>query len=209
MELRVICTGGIQQDVKAVSNTGNSREFNQVLEKTMYKAKPYEYCFQQAASKYQLNPAVLMAVAEAESNFNPQAVSRSGALGLMQFMPGTAQSLGINPLDPAESIQGAARYLRSLLGQFQGDLNLALAAYNAGSGAVKKYGGIPPYQETQNYVNKVTQLISKYSGSVQDSSIGNSQGVAGIDFPAEEDQNSRLIMLWKEMLLLGAITNLG
>ncbi|HBG22649.1 MAG: lytic transglycosylase domain-containing protein [Syntrophaceticus sp.] len=208
MELRGICTSGIQQDKKAVSNTGNSKNFNQVFEKTMDKAKPYEYCFQMAASKYQIDPAVLKAVAKAESNFNPQAVSRSGALGLMQFMPGTAQSLGINPLDPAQSIQGAAKYLSSLLDQFQGNLTLALAAYNAGPGAVKKYGGIPPYQETQNYVSKVTKLISKYGSSVQDPFIGNSQGVSGIDFLAAGDQNSALILLLKEMLLLSAITNL-
>ena len=208
MELRGICTSGIQQDKKAVSNTGNSKNFNQVFEKTMDKAKPYEYCFQMAASKYQIDPAVLKAVAKAESNFNPQAVSRSGALGLMQFMPGTAQFLGINPLDPAESIQGAAKYLSSLLDQFRGNLSLALAAYNAGPGAVKEYGGIPPYQETQNYVDKVTRLISKYSGSVQDSSLGNSQDISGIDLTVEGDQNSALIRLLKEILLLSAIASL-
>ncbi|MGI6405909.1 MAG: lytic transglycosylase domain-containing protein [Syntrophaceticus sp.] len=208
MELVGIYTSGIQQYKKAVSDTGNSRDFNQVFEKTMDKAMPYEHYFQLAASKYQIDPAILKAVAEVESSFNPQAVSRSGALGLMQFMPGTAQSLGINPFDPAESIQGAAKYLNSLLDQFQGSLPLALAAYNAGPGAVRKYGGIPPYQETQNYVNKVTQLISKYGGSAQDSSLENSQGVSSIYFSAAADQNSALILLLKEMLLLSAIANL-
>lgn len=208
MELRGICTGGSQQGIKAVSNTGSNRDFKRVLEGAIDKANHYEHYFQLAASKYQINPAVLKAVAEAESNFNPQAVSGSGALGLMQFMPGTAQFLGINPLDPAESIQGAAKYLSSLLDQFRGNLSLALAAYNAGPGAVKEYGGIPPYQETQNYVDKVTRLISKYSGSVQDSSLGNSQDISGIDLTVEGDQNSALIRLLKEILLLSAIASL-
>jgi hypothetical protein len=118
--------------------------------------------FQDAGSRYGLDPALLKAVAAAESDFDPGAVSDKGAVGLMQIMPDTARSLGVDPRDPSQSIFGAAKYLRSLLNMFNGDLRLAVAGYNAGPGAVMKYNGIPPYQETQNYVRHVLDLMEKY-----------------------------------------------
>jgi soluble lytic murein transglycosylase-like protein len=123
-------------------------------------AVPYASLFQQAAARYGLPANLLAGVAKVESGFNPNAVSSAGARGLMQFMPGTAAEFGINPLDPAQAIDGAARLLSRNLREFGGSLPLALAAYNAGAGAVKRYGGIPPYPETQAYVPKVQAAMA-------------------------------------------------
>lgn len=110
---------------------------------------------QQAAQSNGVDAALVAAVARAESGFNPAAGSPAGAQGLMQLMPGTARGLGVtDPFDAAQSANGGAKYLRAQLDRF-GDPTLALAAYNAGPGAVTKYGGVPPYQETQTYVQRV------------------------------------------------------
>ena len=108
-----------------------------------------------------MDASLLAAVAQQESNFNASAVSPAGAQGLMQFMPATAKGLGVNPLDPASAIDGAAKYLSSLTKQF-GSTDLALAAYNAGPGTVSRYGGVPPYPETQNYVRSVLTKAEAY-----------------------------------------------
>lgn len=110
----------------------------------------------QAAAKYGIDPSLLTAIAQKESALNPTAVSSAGAQGVMQLMPATAASLGVsNPFDPAQNIDAGARYFSQLLNQFGGNTSLALAAYNAGPGAVTKYGGIPPYTQTQDYVTSV------------------------------------------------------
>lgn len=106
--------------------------------------------------QHEVDPLLISAIMAVESDFNPSAVSNSGAMGLMQLMPGTANELGVhNPFNMTQNIDGGVKYFKMLLERFSGDLKLALAAYNAGPNAVAKYGGVPPYEETQNYVVKV------------------------------------------------------
>lgn len=112
----------------------------------------------EAARKYQVDPKLVAAIAEVESGGNQEAASPAGAIGVMQLMPDTAASLGINPYDKKSNIEGGAKYLREMLDAFDGDVRRAVAAYNAGPQAVRDYGGVPPYQETQNYVNKVLDI---------------------------------------------------
>jgi soluble lytic murein transglycosylase-like protein len=119
-----------------------------------------------AAASNGIDPALLEGLVSQESGFDPNARSGAGAVGLTQLMPGTAAALGVtNPLDPAQSLQGGAKYLRQQLDRFGGDARLALAAYNAGPGAVARYGGVPPYSETQNYVNSVLAKAAAYRGT--------------------------------------------
>jgi soluble lytic murein transglycosylase-like protein len=120
---------------------------------------PYGNLFTQAGTRYGVSPKLLAALAKVESNYNPKAVSPAGAQGLMQLMPGTAAGLGVDPLDPAQAVDGAARMMSGLLKQFN-STPLAIAAYNAGAGAVQRYGGIPPYAETQAYVPKVQAALA-------------------------------------------------
>ncbi len=111
-----------------------------------------------AAAKYGLDSRLVSAVAEAESGGDQSEVSDAGAIGVMQLMPDTAAALGVNPYDEQQNIEGGAHYLKQMLDTFGGDMKKAIAAYNAGPQAVKDYNGVPPYAETQNYVNKVLDL---------------------------------------------------
>jgi len=116
---------------------------------------------QRLAQQYRVDPHLVRAIITVESNFDPHAVSRAGAQGLMQLMPDTAARYRVeDPFDPHANIEGGIRYLRDLLRLFPGDLRHVLAAYNAGEGAVQQYGGIPPYPETQRYVERVLTLYS-------------------------------------------------
>jgi peptidoglycan DL-endopeptidase CwlO len=124
---------------------------------------PYADLFNAAGAKYGVAPTLLAAVAKVESEFNRGAVSPAGAQGLMQIMPSTARGLGVDAFDPVQAVEGAARILRANLREF-GSVDLALAAYNAGGGAVKRHGGIPPSVETQAYVPKVKAVLAALGG---------------------------------------------
>lgn len=118
------------------------------------------------ARMYGLEEALVKAVIKAESNYNPQSLSNKGAQGLMQLIPETARLMNVDdPFDPAENIRGGSNYLRLMLNQFNGNIDLALAAYNAGPNAVQRHGGIPPYEETRNYVQRVRRYLEQYRRS--------------------------------------------
>ena len=129
--------------------------------------RQYDKIISDAAGKFNLDVALIKAVIKAESNFNHHAVSPAGAKGLMQLMPQTASALKVDDVfHPGDNIEGGARYLRYLLNLYRGNLTLALAAYNAGEGAVAKYNyGVPPYRETQNYIRRVLAFYDSFSKS--------------------------------------------
>ncbi|HLX83767.1 MAG TPA: lytic transglycosylase domain-containing protein [Terriglobales bacterium] len=127
----------------------------------------------QAAARHNVDPSLVRSVVKVESNFNPNAVSRKGAMGLMQLMPSTARSLNVvNPFDPAQNVEAGVKHLRALLDNYRGNVSLSLAAYNAGSAAVSRSAGVPHYRETQNYVRRITSLYN--SGDPGSYSMGSS-----------------------------------
>lgn len=120
----------------------------------------FEHLVSAASKKYGVNASLIRAVIQAESGYNPQAVSRAGAGGLMQLMPGTARQLKVSDrFDPGQNVDGGVRYLKFLLDTFKGDISLALAAYNAGLSNVAKYGGVPPFEETRTYISRVLSYL--------------------------------------------------
>lgn len=132
------------------------------FESYLGESQSLDQIFDKAADKYNVPVELLKSVAKAESNFRANAVSRCGAQGIMQLMPSTAKGLGVtNSFDPEQNIMGGAKYISGLLKRYDGNTSLALAAYNAGSGNVAKYGGIPPFKETQNYVKKILGYMQK------------------------------------------------
>lgn len=140
--------------------SGSSKASSKAAPRT---SKPFDPIIREASRLYHLPEEFIRAVMKVESNFNPKVVSRAGAMGLMQLMPATARSMGVSdPFSPRQNILGGARYLRVLANRFNGDLILTLAGYNAGEGAVQKYNGVPPYDETQRYVRRVLKHYYAY-----------------------------------------------
>jgi len=187
--------GAYGYDTQAAGAAADERgtSFQESFQSAFKAAESLEDIFREAADTYGVSLNLLKAIGKAESNFNPNAVSSAGAQGVMQLMPATARSLGVeNSFDARSNIMGGAKYISSLLERYQGNTVLALSAYNAGMGNVEKYGGIPPFQETQNYVQKVLQYAGEEfdvsslpaisaSGDMQ-SRAGDADGGQGVVF---------------------------
>ena len=145
----------------------NTKTAENSIEKTTFKnsRENIENLIEKYAAKNNLDPDFIKAVVKQESGFNPDAKSKCGAMGHMQLMPQTAKGLGVvDAFDPEQNIEGGVKYLKSMLNRFNNDPKLALAAYNAGPGAVQKYGDIPPYRETQNYVKNIMSSYEALKG---------------------------------------------
>jgi soluble lytic murein transglycosylase-like protein len=158
-----------ENGVAHFTNIPNER-YNQVLKEGWVRFRlganfdKYDPVIRKTSERYSVDYALVKAVIKAESNFDPLAISRAGAKGLMQLMPGTAKALGVSDsFHPGDNIEGGVRYLRYLLELFNGNLQLVLAAYNAGEETVFRYNGIPPYQETRTYVQRVLRYFQNYS----------------------------------------------
>jgi hypothetical protein len=165
----VVCYTDLPFDKKAeivFREKVKSTSSQQQADRTDYKnTTNYHSIVHEKATKYNVDPLLVKAVIKTESNWNERAVSRKGAMGLMQLMPSTASDMNVrNPFNPEENIEGGVKYLRYLLERFNGDLTLALAAYNAGPKWVEKFGVIPPITETKQYVNKVLSLYNGKAG---------------------------------------------
>jgi hypothetical protein len=158
----------LHQDTNSENGASESASF--IRSNRTFTQQDVDAAIQQAAARHNVDPNLVRSVIKVESNFNPNAVSRKGAMGLMQLMPSTARSLHVkNPFDPQQNVDAGVRHLKQLLESYGGNVKLSLAAYNAGAGAVARSAGIPRYSETQNYVKRITTLY--YGGGDSDTRI--------------------------------------
>jgi len=163
----------VNQYLTHESNPEDVARSNFVRSNTPMGQQDVDAAIEQAAARHNVDPNLVRSVIKVESNFNPNAVSRKGAMGLMQLMPSTARSLHVtNPFDPQQNVDAGVRHLKSLLESYGGNIKLSLAAYNAGAGAVARNSGVPRFAETQNYVRRITEI---YYGGGQPGSrvVGN------------------------------------
>lgn len=145
--------------VKIAKTQQADPNYRQITSTYAVASEDVDKAIEDAAARHNVDPNLVRAIIKVESNYNPRAVSRKGAMGLMQLMPKTARGLNVsNPFDPQQNVDAGVRHLKGLLQNFNGDVGLSLAAYNAGQGAVARNNGIPPYAETQNYVKRITSL---------------------------------------------------
>jgi hypothetical protein len=168
-------------------------------------SKSMDQIFKEASERYSVPENLLKAVAQAESDFNPRAVSSCGASGVMQLMPETAKSLGVTDVfDAEQNINGGAKYLSGLLKKYGGNVDLALAAYNAGPGNVAKYGGVPPFRETQNYISRIKSSLGSGVSCDADACSGAAAsahgGTSAASASSEEDVNAYLAYIRLNML---------
>src|SRR6184192_851913 len=159
-----VASANIRAARSAAAEVNQSQQLSSFVRGKPFTQQEIDSAIDAAAARHNVDPSLVRAVIKVESNFNPNAVSRKGAMGLMQLMPQTARQLNVtNPFDPAQNVDAGVRHLKKLLENYGGDVKLTLAAYNAGAGAVARSSGIPRYAETRNYVKRITEL---YGGSL-------------------------------------------
>jgi soluble lytic murein transglycosylase-like protein len=160
----------VNQYLTGESNPADAARADFLRSNVAFNQQDVDSAIDQAAARHNVDPNLVRSVIKVESNFNPNAVSRKGAMGLMQLMPSTARSLHVtNPFDPQQNVDAGVRHLKSLLESYGGNIKLSLAAYNAGAGAVARSSGVPRFAETQNYVRRITELY--YGGGQPGSRI--------------------------------------
>ena len=211
----------VQDSLAASAQKEKTQDFSSVLESQTVSEKKdvsgtvdMDTIFAKASAAYDVPVNLIKAVARVESNFNPAAVSCCGAQGVMQLMPSTARGLGVtNPFDAEQNIMGGTKYLSQMLDRYDGDVKLTLAAYNAGAGNVAKYGGVPPFKETQAYVQKVMNYMGEeYDAPViRAASVGTEEKeltfyrVAAADLDYTESDYERFINAYNDMKMWNSL----